>query len=150
LYPATLLKLFMVFRSFLVEFLGSFRYKIMLSANRNSLTTSFPIVFLLFLPGFLSLLLLICCITSNDLCMLNHPYILGWNWHDHGMWCFWYAVAFSNKTLYIKAGDSWIWPMGNSLLTQYTFFFFVVLGLKLRAYTSSYSTNSFLWWVFSR
>jgi hypothetical protein len=43
LHPATLLKLFMVSRSFLVEFFWSSRYKIMSSANRNSLTTSFPV-----------------------------------------------------------------------------------------------------------
>jgi hypothetical protein len=35
LYPATLLKLFMVSRSFLVEFFKSFRYKIMSSANNG-------------------------------------------------------------------------------------------------------------------
>jgi hypothetical protein len=43
LYTITLLKLFVVSRSFLMEFFGSFRYKIMSSANRDSLTTSFPI-----------------------------------------------------------------------------------------------------------
>jgi hypothetical protein len=39
-YPAILLKLFMVSRSFGVEFFTSFRYKIMSFANRDSLTTS--------------------------------------------------------------------------------------------------------------
>jgi hypothetical protein len=43
LYPATLLKLFMVFRSFWVEFFGSLRYRIMSSANRDTLTISLPI-----------------------------------------------------------------------------------------------------------
>jgi hypothetical protein len=43
LYPATFLKLFMVSRSFSVEFFGSFRYKIMSSANKDSLTSSLPI-----------------------------------------------------------------------------------------------------------
>jgi hypothetical protein len=38
-YPVTLLKLFMVSRSLLVEFSGSFRYKIMSSVNRDSLTS---------------------------------------------------------------------------------------------------------------
>jgi hypothetical protein len=42
LYPASLLKLFMVSRSFWVEFLGSFRNKIMSSVNKDSFT-SLPI-----------------------------------------------------------------------------------------------------------
>jgi hypothetical protein len=42
LYPVTLLKELMISNSFLVEFLESFRYRIM-SANKNSLTSSFPI-----------------------------------------------------------------------------------------------------------
>jgi hypothetical protein len=41
LYSAALLKL--VSRSFLVEFFGSIRYRTMSSANRNTLTISFPI-----------------------------------------------------------------------------------------------------------
>jgi hypothetical protein len=45
LYPATLLYLFMVFRSFWVEFFGSLRYMILLSANRDTLTISLPISF---------------------------------------------------------------------------------------------------------
>jgi hypothetical protein len=43
LYPATLLKLFMVYRSFWVEIFGSLRYRIMFSANRDTLTISLPI-----------------------------------------------------------------------------------------------------------
>jgi hypothetical protein len=44
LYPATLLKLFMVFRSFWEEFFfWSLKYKIMSSVNRDSLTISLPI-----------------------------------------------------------------------------------------------------------
>jgi hypothetical protein len=43
LYPATLLKLFMVSRSFWVGFFKSLRYKIMSSVNMDSLTTSLPI-----------------------------------------------------------------------------------------------------------
>jgi hypothetical protein len=39
----TLLKLFMVLRSFGVEFLGSLRYRIMLFENRDTLTISLPI-----------------------------------------------------------------------------------------------------------
>jgi hypothetical protein len=39
---ATLLKLFMVSRSFWMEFFGSLRYRIMLSANRDTLTISLP------------------------------------------------------------------------------------------------------------
>jgi hypothetical protein len=42
LYPATLLKLFIRFRSSLVEFLGSQMYTTMSSANSDILT-SFPI-----------------------------------------------------------------------------------------------------------
>jgi hypothetical protein len=40
LYPATLLKEFMISNSFLVEFLGLFRYRIMSSANKDILTIS--------------------------------------------------------------------------------------------------------------
>jgi hypothetical protein len=43
LYPTTLLKMFMVSRSFWVEFIRSLRYKIMSSVHRDSLTTSLPI-----------------------------------------------------------------------------------------------------------
>jgi hypothetical protein len=43
LYPATLLKLFMVSRSYWVEFFGSLRYRIMLSAKKDTLTISLPI-----------------------------------------------------------------------------------------------------------
>jgi hypothetical protein len=50
LYPATLLKLFMVFRSFGVEFFGSLRYWIMSSANRDTLTVSLPI-YIPFIPS---------------------------------------------------------------------------------------------------
>jgi hypothetical protein len=43
LYPATLLNEFMISYSLLVEFLESLRYKVMSSANRDSLNSSFPI-----------------------------------------------------------------------------------------------------------
>jgi hypothetical protein len=43
MYLATLLKLFMVSRSIWVGLFTSLRYKIMPSANREILTTSFPI-----------------------------------------------------------------------------------------------------------
>ena len=43
LYPATLLKVFISCRSFLIEFLGSLMYTIISSANNKSLTSSFPI-----------------------------------------------------------------------------------------------------------
>jgi hypothetical protein len=43
LYQVTLLKLFISFRSSLVEFLGSLKYTIISSANSDSLTSSFPI-----------------------------------------------------------------------------------------------------------
>jgi hypothetical protein len=43
LYPATLLKLFIVSRRFWVEFYGSLRYRIMLSANRDTFTISLPV-----------------------------------------------------------------------------------------------------------
>jgi hypothetical protein len=36
------------------------------------------------------------------------------------------------------------------LLLFKEFFFFVVLGLELRAYILSHSTALFLWWVFLR
>jgi hypothetical protein len=43
LYPANFLKLFMVSRSFLVEFFGSFWYKVLSPMKRDSLTSSLPI-----------------------------------------------------------------------------------------------------------
>jgi hypothetical protein len=42
LYPPTLLKLFIVSRSFRIEFFGSLRCRIMSSANRDTLTVSLP------------------------------------------------------------------------------------------------------------
>jgi hypothetical protein len=42
-HSATLLKVFMMSRWFLVRFFRSFRYKIISSANRDSLAFSFPI-----------------------------------------------------------------------------------------------------------
>jgi hypothetical protein len=47
---------------------------------------------------FLSLLLLICCITFIDLCMLNHPCIPGmkptWLWWMIFLMCCWIQLAF--------------------------------------------------------
>ena len=43
LYPATLLKLLISFRSFWAEAMGSSRYTIMSSANRDNLASTFPI-----------------------------------------------------------------------------------------------------------
>jgi hypothetical protein len=43
LYPATLLKLFLVSRTFLVDFFRSLRYKVMSSTNRDCLTFVFSI-----------------------------------------------------------------------------------------------------------
>jgi hypothetical protein len=43
LCPATLPKEFMISNSFLVNFWGSLRYRFMLYANKDSLTSSFPI-----------------------------------------------------------------------------------------------------------
>ena len=43
LYPETLLKLLISFRSFWAEMMGSSRYTIMSSANRDNLASSFPI-----------------------------------------------------------------------------------------------------------
>jgi hypothetical protein len=42
LYPVILLRLFMISRSFSVEFFGSLMYRIMLSTNRDILTVSLP------------------------------------------------------------------------------------------------------------
>ena len=42
LYPETLLKLLISLRRFWAEMIGSSKYTIMLSANRDNLTSSFP------------------------------------------------------------------------------------------------------------
>jgi hypothetical protein len=47
-YPATSLKEFIISISFLVEFLGFLRYRIMSSANRDSLISFLPFESLLF------------------------------------------------------------------------------------------------------
>ena len=49
LYPETLLKLLISFRSFWAEMTGSSRYTIMSSANRANLASTFPIEYPLFL-----------------------------------------------------------------------------------------------------
>jgi hypothetical protein len=54
LYPATLLKMFMVSRSFWVEFFRSLRYKIISSVNRDSLTTYLYSFYFFFLPDSLA------------------------------------------------------------------------------------------------
>jgi hypothetical protein len=41
---------------------------------------------------FLSLLLLMCCITFTDLCWTTTA-SLGWSWLDCGEWSFWYFVG---------------------------------------------------------
>jgi hypothetical protein len=46
LYPATLLYLFMVSKSFGVEFFGSLMYRIISSANRDILTVFYLFLFL--------------------------------------------------------------------------------------------------------
>jgi hypothetical protein len=55
LYPHTLLKLFVVSRSFWVEFFVSLRYRIMLSVNKDTLTVSLPI-YIPFITSFALLL----------------------------------------------------------------------------------------------
>jgi hypothetical protein len=45
LYPTTLPKALITSKSFLVESLGSFKYRIISSINRNNVTASFPIYF---------------------------------------------------------------------------------------------------------
>jgi hypothetical protein len=49
---------------------------------------------------FLSLLLLMCCITFIDLCMLNHPASLGRSWLGCGEWYFWFVFGFSLPLFY--------------------------------------------------
>jgi hypothetical protein len=49
---------------------------------------------------FLSLLLLICCIRSNDWHTLNHPYITDMKPTWSCVWSFWYAVEFGLPLFY--------------------------------------------------
>jgi hypothetical protein len=65
LYPAILLKLFMVYRNSWVEFFGSLRYKILSSANKDTLTVS-----LLICIHFISSSCLI-ALARNSRAMLN-------------------------------------------------------------------------------
>jgi hypothetical protein len=60
-----LLKLFMVSRSFWVEFFGSLRYRIMLSTNKDTLTVSLPFC----IPFILSSCLI--ALARNSRTMLN-------------------------------------------------------------------------------
>jgi hypothetical protein len=71
LYPATLLKLFMVSRSFWVEIFVSLRYRIISSANRDILTVSLPIC----IP-FISFSCLI-ALSRNSSTMLNRRWDSG-------------------------------------------------------------------------
>jgi hypothetical protein len=56
LYAATLLKVFIRPKSVLVEFVGSFKYRIISSTNKGNLNSSFPICvfFSFFLLSFCS------------------------------------------------------------------------------------------------
>jgi hypothetical protein len=49
---------------------------------------------------FLSLLLLMCCITLTYLCMLNHPCIPVMKQFGHDGWSFWCVVGFSLPLFY--------------------------------------------------
>jgi hypothetical protein len=74
LYPATLLKLFIVSKCFGVEIFGSLRYRITSSANRDTLTISLPICITFISSSCLIIL------ARNSRTMLNssgengHPY----------------------------------------------------------------------------
>jgi hypothetical protein len=50
--------------------------------------------------GFLSLFLLMCCITFIDLCMLNNSASLGWSWLGLGVLSFWCVVGFELPLYY--------------------------------------------------
>jgi hypothetical protein len=53
-HPATLPKVFIISKSFLVEYLGPLKYRILSPASRDNMTSSFPVC----VPFFLSLALL--------------------------------------------------------------------------------------------
>jgi hypothetical protein len=57
-------------------------------------------VYIEMIKWFFSLLILMCCITFNDLHMLNHPAFLEWSWLGHGEWFFWYFIVFSLPLFY--------------------------------------------------
>jgi hypothetical protein len=76
LYSPTLLKLFMVSRRFLVEFFQSFRYKIMSSANRDSLSTSLPICIHFICSSYLIALARNSKITLNRNGKSEHPCLI--------------------------------------------------------------------------
>jgi hypothetical protein len=77
LYPATLLKEFMISSSLLVEFLGSLRYRIMSSANRDNLTI------------FIKLNLY-----SLKIFIYNSLFWLRLYWVSEGVWCWLYRISF--------------------------------------------------------
>jgi hypothetical protein len=77
LYPATLLKEFMISSSVLVEFLGSLRYRIMSSANRDNLTI------------FIKLNLY-----SLKIFVYNSLFWLCLYWVSEGVWCWLYRISF--------------------------------------------------------
>jgi hypothetical protein len=72
----------------------------------------------------LSLLMFICCITFIDLCMLNHPYILGmnliWSWCMIFLMCCW--ILFVSILVRIFA-SIFIQDIG----LKFSFFFFLQL-----------------------
>jgi hypothetical protein len=71
LYPAALLKQFMVSKNFWVEFFGSLRYRIMSSENRDILTVSLSI----YIPFISSSCLIV--LARNSSIMLNRSGIVG-------------------------------------------------------------------------
>jgi hypothetical protein len=75
LYPATLLKLFMVSSSFWVEFFGSLGYRIMSSLSRDTLTF-FKSICILFIYLFIYLFALLLWLRIPGLWKSRHPCLI--------------------------------------------------------------------------
>jgi hypothetical protein len=98
------------------------------------------------------------CFISSKLTSLNILTSLKWVCILQLPWAIVFILTFWGK-MYVKNTDIlqkiryWglvIWWLAIPYKTFLSLFCFAALGFEHRAYTFSYSTSPFLWWVFSR